>query len=563
MRRITQHITNLRLIPRASVVILSLLLLMMLYPAVGRNARVDAIELSEGQSMAERDADVSVIIQSAISLSLSSRIDIDAIPKANGNFSASTADLAVATNNASGYSIYMHTADNSPNLKAATGDETAFIAPVTGSVKPQNFAANTWGYSLTQTDDTTTAENLTYQAVPTTTAKIEPMNSAAQTERDYYQLHFGTMVDTTLPAGVYTNAIVLSVVANPREIQTLGEAVYMQDFDGTRDTKSKICAQSRVGETKQLIDTRDGKKYWVAKLADGNCWMTQNLALHLSVNKTYTPADTDVATDWSPTASTRTDNNFTFSDSESMLDRMRSWDLGKYVIVTPEKYTVCSSPSQTAVDDRDSVVTGEQLSQCADFQDVTGWSDNYVATGGTWNGQPTGFAGATSGIVTVNKAEKSYDAHYLIGTYYQYSAATAGGSVNGDNVSRYSICPKGWQLPWAGGQYDSFNSFYNLWNQYGTLDTVHGTGLSTNPNTAGKTYSLATEPLYYVNSGLVHTPTKSLRFAGQISYNWSRVQVDSEHAYMSHILQGNTKDTVNPSMDGYKLYAIPIRCLAK
>lgn len=45
----------------------------------------------------------------------------------------------------------------------------------------------------------------------------------------------------------------------------------MQDFTPAH------CSAYKDGESKQLIDTRDSKTYWVTKLADGNCWMTQNL----------------------------------------------------------------------------------------------------------------------------------------------------------------------------------------------------------------------------------------------------------------------------------------------
>ncbi|MBQ3352212.1 hypothetical protein IJG91_00905, partial [Candidatus Saccharibacteria bacterium] len=37
-----------------------------------------------------------------------------------------------------------------------------------------------------------------------------------------------------------------------------------------------------------LYDIRDSKPYTVRKLADGNCWMTNNLALELEANKNYT-----------------------------------------------------------------------------------------------------------------------------------------------------------------------------------------------------------------------------------------------------------------------------------
>ena len=45
-----------------------------------------------------------------------------------------------------------------------------------------------------------------------------------------------------------------------------------------------------------LTDTRDSKEYIVRKLADGNCWMVQNLDLELRTNMTLTADDTDINT---------------------------------------------------------------------------------------------------------------------------------------------------------------------------------------------------------------------------------------------------------------------------
>ena len=60
----------------------------------------------------------------------------------------------------------------------------------------------------------------------------------------------------------------------------------------------ELCDSLPLEEQKQLIDERDGKTYWVAKLKDGNCWMTQNLDYDLSVaeNQTLTPETSNVTT---------------------------------------------------------------------------------------------------------------------------------------------------------------------------------------------------------------------------------------------------------------------------
>ncbi len=57
-----------------------------------------------------------------------------------------------------------------------------------------------------------------------------------------------------------------------------------------------------------LVDTRDQQKYLVAKLADGECWMTQNLGLDLSTETTFTSSNTDLNTisSYTPARNTET-----------------------------------------------------------------------------------------------------------------------------------------------------------------------------------------------------------------------------------------------------------------
>ena len=75
-----------------------------------------------------------------------------------------------------------------------------------------------------------------------------------------------------------------------------------------QEMNEEICSMVNVFEDAgqaQLIDIRDDKIYYVAKLADENCWMTQNLDLDIDSNRTYTSADTDLLdnTTWTPTRS--------------------------------------------------------------------------------------------------------------------------------------------------------------------------------------------------------------------------------------------------------------------
>lgn len=58
-----------------------------------------------------------------------------------------------------------------------------------------------------------------------------------------------------------------------------------------QDMTSTICSNMSSGSSKNLTDTRDNNVYTIKKLADGKCWMTQNLRL---VNKTISSSDSNL-----------------------------------------------------------------------------------------------------------------------------------------------------------------------------------------------------------------------------------------------------------------------------
>ena len=62
------------------------------------------------------------------------------------------------------------------------------------------------------------------------------------------------------------------------------------------------CSTLSEHQIMKLKDPRDGNIYTVAKLKDGRCWMTENLRI---MNKTITPADSDVTTNYTIPASSK------------------------------------------------------------------------------------------------------------------------------------------------------------------------------------------------------------------------------------------------------------------
>ena len=74
---------------------------------------------------------------------------------------------------------------------------------------------------------------------------------------------------------------------------------YYKMQDGT----ASICEAVTEGQVGQLIDPRDNEVYYVGKLKDGKCWMLDNLRLGDSSTISLTPADTNIASNYTLPAS--------------------------------------------------------------------------------------------------------------------------------------------------------------------------------------------------------------------------------------------------------------------
>ena len=447
-----------------------------------------------------------------VGISLPTSIDFaDVLPTPSGATTTATADLTITTTDSAGYSLYLYSSDGDNSLKpkisslaniskiyATAGD----VGLTLSSLKP-----NTWGYNLgttAPTDDTTYSAVPTDNSTPIQTKDTSTTNSA----NDTYTLSFGAKVDTTIASGAYSDTLTIAVVANPPLVADMTSLSTMQEMT------SEVCAKTEVGTVARLTDARDQKQYWVTKLADGNCWMTQNLDLDLSTNKALTSADSDVTSSWTPTNDTLTDGTVTPSTSD--YEAIYSWDLGNYILTTPTAGKDCGISGKSDYGDCTSV----------GFRDVT---DMTPMTDGTTNEAISG---------------NTYNAHYHVGNQYTRNAATAG--TGGSNVvntnATDSICPKGWHLPTSNNQNNG--SFYYLLNQYGL----------TSSDSSGN-YNIAQSPLYFVRSGAVYSG--SLKLAGSFGYYWSST-TDSGGAYALFFGTGN----VYPSDYGSHYFGLSVRCLA-
>lgn len=415
---------------------------------------------------------------SSVSIALEPTIDLELVPNTNGVAGYKTTNLTISTNRTNGFRVLLNTSDTATNLTNNLHAQD-FIKNVTSPTEFSKLPVNSWGVYFGTTNPTDSSIFLPISIVPTELVHNELANASGT-----YKLAIGARADTSLPAGTYRNNLVISVIADPSKITSLADATYMQDVT------SAICQNSQLEQGQKLIDSRDGKTYWVAKLADGNCWMQQNLDLELTLSGNNAAAiakdgtkvvltneNTDISTQfWNSSTGLAPSERLTVAPSTAYFDydSTRSWDPGEIILTNPTGSRACNILS-----------AGTALStlptSCSSYiKNVAGASPTYTAT-------------TTS---SYNSTNNTYDAHYLFGNYYSYGAATAGTpSKTAGTNSPDSICPKGWRLP-TDSERPLLKSAY----------------LSTN---------FGASPLYFVRAGRSDPKYSAIKEVGNLGQYWT------------------------------------------
>ena len=285
----------------------------------------------------------------------------------------------------------------------------------------------------------------------------------------YVMLHPST---TGTPASTINEAF---ANANKTPVSVLDpETGQMGSFYKMQDMNTGICesvAGSNESTTARLVDIRDNKLYYVTKLDDGHCWMTQNLDLDLSHSTALTSETTDL-----------NDNSLTgaynLHYSYDPNTRIISW--------TPENTT-------------------------RDYAAGTGfWGSSlnvaYSLDPGEWywDGDDSGTTACNYLTTTCEHFSQTMTAsnkRFSVGNYYNWSAAIASDDSSSLTTSTYndvnnnpqnSICPKGWRLPTISSQ---GGGIANSTNEFRRLNILY------NENKTSVDVALISKPLYLVRSG--------------------------------------------------------------
>jgi uncharacterized protein (TIGR02145 family) len=398
------------------------------------------------------EVNVQFTFEPSLSISLSSPnlIISNLVP---GNYSNSnTITVDVNTNNVAGYTLTAkvggtgQTAANNSLVNTLSNTAFTSLGDSDNIILP-NFSDNKWGFSTAASiTDATTFSGLLYNEDKVINATTNYTGTAATGYTGTSSTNFtiGAKASADQAAGDYTNVITFTAVTNAVPDSTppsdcsvsVPNITYMQEINNSN--KSAVLASMIQDAQYHLLDSRDGKSYCVAKLADGNIWMTQNLDHDIVTTQGfYTYANTDIGHGSTPnTQTTWTAPTATYATSNT------TWNNSRY---EPESY---------------------------DPGDLC------------WNGT---LAPDYDGTLSTYAEACGNDKHYHIGNYYNWTAAVAMNDSSSYTTYKQdadqSICPAGWRLP----TYSGDKSYANL-----------RTTLSLTSGTSG---NIQSAPAYFVYGG--------------------------------------------------------------
>ena len=482
----------------------------------------------------QNNTDVDFTLNPTINLTLSGDSGTNLIIDNLAPGSASDSNIitaTVSTNAGWGYylSATVNTSTTNTNLTHETSNTNIFTSLNSNKPALSDFSDNTWGYSYCHNgsvDCSVTTNWVSGDAGSATTGYnglpldnndsgstgIKLLNPNSHASSGSVQFKIGAKASNTQAAGTYTGTVNFYAVTyrGPITFDESFTAAGKQKYLGyykMQDMTTSICDNvhtpiasdnSDVLETK-LIDIRDNNTYWVAKLKDGHCWMTQNLDLDLSTSTALTSSSTDLNQYGS--------NNYTSENGYSQSDGIITW--------IPERNTITTLNPTTWIND---------------------------------NSNPYSY---DIGKTIVSDPNGSANGHRLNGNYYNWTASIASNDTSNFIESTYyipvnnpknSICPKNWRLPtMSKDENDEFQKLNVLYNNNSEDDAA----------------GLMNAPLYLARSGNIYDNAHLVD--GRYGYYQSSTIVNDEKTRRL----GFASNQVSPSGSDKRSRGLSIRCIAR
>ena len=341
----------------------------------------------------------------------------------------------------------------------ASGGTVYTVTPTSATLLASNFSRSGYGFAgWSDSFDYATNANAKYYGPNETITFTEGQYSGTNNGLSLYAVWIksqGSLQDSSKVSQVCT-------------------ALTQAPIDGTAN-KSSVSA---------LTDERDNQTYAIAKLADGKCWMIENLRLDNTAELTLTNTNNPL----NDVTNVTLKHNYTDTDTFNTLSATSS-----------DAYDATNTPNGWCTDDSAS---------CNDQSRLR--TDNTASR-------------ATSPTTNTDVNIYGY------GNYYNWYSATAGngtyskssGEVPGD------LCPTGWRLPYgnSSGNGNTAGGFYylnyKLNNDSNVTDSTASNKLRSYPNN-------------FVYSGRVLSGSVDNR--GSTGYYWSSTAYSSDSAYSLYFI---------------------------
>ena len=220
------------------------------------------------------------------------------LDKEGNTFSSTKATITM--NDATNYGYKLYVLAGADSLAPKTeGNETA----ISSIEETGTLSANTYGYTLEQDAK---PEDEVWYPLSTVASLIYSTDTSTEAEATT-DIYFGILTDKDATPDAYE--LELSFYGTELRPNSISQLTYMQELKTLSVEEKASVLESMTQNTQyQLKDSRDQKTYYIAKLADGNVWMTQNLDHDIVTTENfYTPANTDIPDNW--TASRATASN--------------------------------------------------------------------------------------------------------------------------------------------------------------------------------------------------------------------------------------------------------------
>ena len=522
-------------------------------------------------------------------------------------------ELLLNTDNPNGVKVLVSSKDNKTTPTYVTGSGpatgsgstgTSTIAESTGTISaPTKLSPNSFGFALDENSSTIAANfdtstsyestdntdklNAKFSKLTPNTTPTEIYNKSGAHNDIVIPVYYGTNTNSLMREGKYEMEVLYTIVSNtlttdipednndtieinPKPLLVRENQTFYKDNTITIKTNIKANQSIIPTDISVKINNKPCTNIIISQNFDDNTSNPDN-TLELTCKAPQNPATQ---------AGSKYDLNFTINKYNINITKKNAIN---YVIPTPMQtfqYSQCTSMNEHEekfmIDTRDNELytmaklkdgkcwmtqnlryqlstTKALTPQDSDVQQ--NWTPNRsteLTLSGRWDQD-------SEGLKTVRSYYNSTKPEY--GTYYTYTAATAGTTANMNNKgdeATGSICPKGWRLPKTGTVSDSPNNdFYNLSKEYkGSAEWDHNTGWGYWSNWGHQ--MLSGEPKYVLSDGR-SSSSADMDDIGTYGFWWSSTVESNKYAYEMLI-----RDiVVNPRLGGNRNNGLSVRCLAR